>query len=70
MVVALHLQVEDFGFSRGRGRDEVRVEKIENTVTLSIELLFHLGSVIPDSSHMLLIAFALLLLLDGRNDPP
>lgn len=42
VVVALHLQVEDFGLAGGRGGDEVLVQQLQDALADVAQLLLHL----------------------------
>jgi hypothetical protein len=69
-VVVSHLVVEDLGLaSSGRG-DEVLVEDLEDVLTDLGELGLDLFPVRLDHGDLSLVAFALLLLLDGGDDSP
>lgn len=64
VVIAFHLEVEDLGVAGGGGGDEARVEELEDTVADVGELRLDLGPVVADRGHVVLVAAALLLLLD------
>nr|POF23480.1 hypothetical protein CFP56_40057 [Quercus suber] len=68
--LALHLEVEDLGVTGGGRRDESGVKELEDSVTDVGELRLDLGFVVLDHGHMVLIAVALLLLLDRGDDAP
>lgn len=70
MVIALHLEVEDLGVAGEGGRDEPRVEQLENAIADVGELGLDLGSVVADHGDVVVVAAALLLLLDGGDDAP
>jgi len=60
----------DFGLVAGRGLDEVVVEDIEDVVADVRELLLDLAAVVANAGDVGLVLLALLLLLNGRDDPP
>lgn len=68
MVVALHPEIEDLGLHGGGSRDEMGVEEMENVLTDLGELRLHLGHVLSNGDHTLIVAPALILLLDGGDD--
>ena len=70
MVISLHLEVVDLGIAGGRGGNEARVEELVNTVADVGELGLDLGSVVADDGDVVLVAAALLLLLDRGDDAP
>ncbi len=70
VIVPLHLQVENSGFPCGGGRNKMSIKNLQNTVTDSAQLLFHLGPVVFDDRDVFLVALALLLLFNGGNNPP
>ncbi len=65
VVIALHLEIEDFRLSRGGRRYEVGVKKPKDAIADGAQLLLNLGPVVLDRSDVLLVSFTLLLLLDG-----
>nr|POF02120.1 hypothetical protein CFP56_71808 [Quercus suber] len=68
--LALHLEVEDLGVAGGGGGDESGVKELEDSVADVGELRLDLGFVVPDHGHVVLVAAALLLLLDRGDDAP
>ena len=62
--------VEDLGLAtRSRG-DQVLVQNVQDVVADLSKLGLDLLAVLLDESHLLLVALALLLLLDGGDDAP
>ena len=70
VIIALHLEVEDLGVAGGGGGDESGVKGLEDSIADVGELRLDLGSVVPDHGHVVLVAVALLLLLDRGDDAP
>ena len=70
MVVALHFEVKDLGVAGGGGGNKARVEELEDSVADVGEFALDLGSVVADDGDVVLVASALLLLLDGGDDAP
>ena len=70
VVVPLHLEVEDLGLGGAGGGDKVGVEEREDAVADAGELGLDLGAVGADGGGVGLVPAALLLLLDGGDDPP
>jgi len=70
VVIALHLKVEDLRIAGGSRGNEARVQELENTVADIGELGLYLGSVVADDGDVILVAAALLLLLDRGDDAP
>nr|POE86306.1 hypothetical protein CFP56_45915 [Quercus suber] len=68
--LALHLEVEDLGVAGGGGGDESGVKELEDSIADVGELRLDLGFVVPDHGHVVLVAAALLLLLDRGDDAP
>ena len=70
VVVALHLVIEDLALARGSAGNEVHVEDLQNVLADLGQLGLDLVAVVLDHAHLPFVAFALLLLLDGRDDTP
>jgi len=70
VVIALHLEVEDLGIAGGSRGNEARVKELKNTVADVGELGLYLGSVVADDGDVILVAAALLLLLDRGDYTP
>jgi len=57
VLIALHLQVEDFRLSRGGRRYEVGVKKSKDAIADGAQLLLKLGPGVLDRSDVLLVSF-------------
>ncbi len=66
----IHFVVENSGFPCAGGWNQVLINDGENVIANLGKLLFHLVPIVLDALHIFLIALALLLLLNGRHDPP
>ena len=70
MAIALVLEVEDLGVAGGGRKDESGVEELEDSIANVGKIGLDLGSVVVDHGDVVLVAVALLLLLDGGDDGP
>lgn len=70
VVIAFHLEVEDFRLAGGGGGDEVVVKKGEDRIADIAELLLDLVAILLDALYVVVVAFLLLLLLNGAHDAP
>lgn len=68
MVVALHLEIEDFGLGGSGGWHEVGIEQGEDAVADLCELGLDLAAVGADGGGVRVVAPTFLLLLDGGDD--
>lgn len=62
--------VEHLGFARSGRRDEVFVQNLEDILANLGKLRLNLLSVVSDHLDLSFVALGLLLLLNGRDDPP
>lgn len=69
VVISLHFEVEDLGFSIGGLREELVVDKVEDLIAVLVELGLNLGLVSSEEAEVL-GALLLLLLLDGGESAP
>ena len=70
VVISLHLVEENLGLSRGGRGDEVLIEESDDVTAEGVQLLLDGLSVLLDLLDVGGVALGLLLLLDGRDDPP
>jgi hypothetical protein len=70
VAIALVLEVEDLGVVVGGREDEYGVEELEDSIANVGKIGLDLGSVVVDHGDVVLVAVALLLLLNGRDDGP
>uniref|UniRef100_A0A2N9EMD8 Uncharacterized protein n=1 Tax=Fagus sylvatica TaxID=28930 RepID=A0A2N9EMD8_FAGSY len=70
MAIALVLEVEDLGVAGGGREDEFGVEELEDSIVSVGKVRLDLGYVVVDHGAVVLVAVALLLLLDGGEDGP
>lgn len=70
MIIAFHLQVEDFGLAGGSRRDEIGVEEVKDAGADIGEFGLNLGSVVLDECHVFLVLASFFLLFDGGDDAP
>mmetsp|Transcript_35137 Transcript_35137/g.52128 ORF Transcript_35137/g.52128 Transcript_35137/m.52128 type:complete len:280 (-) Transcript_35137:26-865(-) len=70
VVIRLHLLVEDLGFTTSGLGDQVLVQETQDGVADVLQLLLDFGAVLPGKLGVVLVALALLLLLDAGDDPP
>lgn len=67
MVAVLHFEVKNLGISRSDEGNEFEIEKLEDSITYIGKLGLNFGYVVTDGRDMVVVASALLLLLDGGN---
>ena len=70
MAIALVLEVEDLGVVGGGREDESGIEELEDSIANVGKIGLDLGSIVVDHGDVVLVAVALLLLLDGGDDGP
>ena len=70
MAITLVLEVEDLGVASGGREDESGVEELEDSIANVGKIGLDLGSVVVDHGDVVLVAVALLLLLDGGDGGP
>ncbi len=66
----VHLVVEDLGFAALGRFDQVLIENLQDIFADLGKLCFDFLTVFLDQANLRLVAFGLLLLLDGRDNPP
>ena len=62
--------VEDLALARLSLGDQELVQHVQHILAHLLELELNLLAVVADGAHVLVGALGLLLLLDGRDDPP
>ena len=70
VVVTLHLKIKDLGLRGSGRRDKVGFEQLEDAITDLAKLSLDLATVLLDERDPVLVATALLLLLNGGDDAP
>ena len=70
MAITLVLEVEDLGVAGGGREDESSVEELEDSIANVGKIGLDLGFLVVDHGDVVLVAVALLLLLDGGDDGP